>query len=179
MKHSNVVINLIGQENETTNFNFDSVHVQGAQDIASIARELGIERLVHMSALNSSPNPEPHWIKGGSKFLQSKYFGEQAVREVFPEATIFRPADIYGLLDHYLWQYAMFYRRSLRALPLANGGYGITKTPVAVADVAKAIVNSLTDNDSIGQTYDAVGYVQVDLIELLNNYSLNLQSTSI
>ena len=92
MKYSNVVINLIGRENPTPNFDFESVHVEGARTIARIARELGIGRLIHVSALNSSPKPEPHYVSGGSNFLKSKYAGELAIREEFPEATIFRPA---------------------------------------------------------------------------------------
>lgn len=157
MKYSNVVINLIGKDTETNNFDFDSIHVEGARAIARIARESGIKRLIHVSALNSSPNPEAHYVKGGSKFLKSKYHGELAVREEFPEATIFRPADIYGQRDRYLWYYCCFYRRRYRRLALPNGGYGITKAPVYFSDVAKGIAYSLNDEDSIGQTYDCVG----------------------
>src|SRR5699024_4722717 len=114
----NVVINLIGRDNPTVNFDFESVHVEGARTIARIARESGVKRLIHVSALNSSPNPEAHYIKGGSGFLKSKYAGELAVREEFPEATIFRPADMYGVMDKYLWYYCMFYRRKYRKLAL-------------------------------------------------------------
>lgn len=170
MKHSNVVINLLGKENETGNFDFDSIHVEGARNIARVARELGVKRLIHVSALNSSPNPEPHYIKGGSNFYKSKYYGEQVVREEFPEATIFRPADIYGEQDHYLWSYCKFHRRSIRRISLPYGGYGITKTPVFVSDVAKGIAYSVTDMTAIGETYDAVGYATILLIYENNNY---------
>lgn len=161
MKYSNVVINLLGKDNETSNFDFNSVHVEGAATIARVARECGIKRLIHVSALNSSPKPEPHFIKGGSKFLRSKYEGELAVRAEFPEATIFRPADIYGERDRFLWTYCVFYRRSLRKISIPNSGYGITKTPVFVSDVAKGIVYSITDDQAIGQTFDAVGLVKL------------------
>ena len=157
MEHSNVVVNLIGRDNPTPNFDFDSVHVEGARNIARIAREVGVKRLIHVSTLNSSPNPESVYVKGGSKFLKTKYAGEQAVREEFPDATIFRPSDMYGVMDKYLWYYSMFYRRRYRHLPLHNGGYGITKTPVSVSDVAQGIVNAITDEDTIGKKYDSVG----------------------
>lgn len=31
--------------------------------------------------------------------------GDQLVREIFPEAIIFRPADIYGIKDWYFYKY--------------------------------------------------------------------------
>ena len=62
MRHSNVVINLIGREWETKNFKFDDVHVHGARTIARIAKETGIKRLLHVSSLNSSPNPKVIFI---------------------------------------------------------------------------------------------------------------------
>lgn len=52
MKHSNVVINLIGRDWETMNFSFKDVNVTGARTIARIARETGIKRLIHVSSLN-------------------------------------------------------------------------------------------------------------------------------
>lgn len=165
MKHSNVVINLIGRDNETSNFDFESIHVEGPRTIARIAREIGVKRFIHMSALNSSPKPPEFYIKGGSKFLKTKYYGELAVREEFPDATIFRPADMYGECDNFLWYYCRPHRRSWRRLPLPNSGYGITKTPVSLSDVAKGVVNSITDNDAIGKTYDAVGYILFEYYE--------------
>ena len=41
-------------------------------------------------------------MNGGSKFLASKWHGEEAVRDEFPEAIIFRPSDIYGQEDRFL-----------------------------------------------------------------------------
>lgn len=41
-------------------------------------------------------------MKGGSKFLKSKWEGEEAVREEFPDAIIFRPSDIFGQEDRFL-----------------------------------------------------------------------------
>ena len=55
-----------------------------------------------MSALNAAEHPESVILKNGSKFLASKWRGEQAVLEAFPDATIFRPADVYGQEDRFL-----------------------------------------------------------------------------
>ncbi len=65
VKHSNVVINLVGRDYETRNFKFSDVHVDGARLIAEAAQEAGVKRLIHFSALNAN-------VDSPSKFLQSK-----------------------------------------------------------------------------------------------------------
>lgn len=58
MKYSNVVINLIGREWPTKNFSLHDVNVDGARRIAALAKKCGVERFIHMSHLNASPNPK-------------------------------------------------------------------------------------------------------------------------
>lgn len=157
VRHSNVVINLVGRDWETNNFNFTDVHVNGARRIAKVCREMGVERLIHVSSLNASPNPEPLILKEGSKFLKSKYYGELAVREEFPEATIFRPSDIYGQEDRFLRYYAHVWRRQLRGMPLWHKGEKTIKQPVFCSDLAQGIVNAAKDPDSAGKVYQAIG----------------------
>lgn len=157
VKHSNVVINLMGRDWETKNFKFKDVHIDGARKIARAAKQAGVERFIHLSALNADPNPEPIILKGGSGFLKSKFHGECAVREEFPTATIIRPADIYGQEDRFLRYYAHLWRRQLHAVPLWRKGECTYKQPVFVGDIATAIVNAINDPDSAGKIYQAVG----------------------
>lgn len=157
VKHSNVVINLVGRDWETMNFTFDDVHVDGARRLARIAKEMGVERFIHLSALNAEENPTPIVLKEGSKYLKSKYLGELAVREEFPQATIIRPSDVYGAEDRFLRMYAHNWRHQLRGVPLWKNGTETIKQPVFVSDVAQAIVNAAKDPDTAGQIYQAVG----------------------
>lgn len=151
VKYSSVVINLIGREFETKNFKFDDVHVEGARAIARISRETGVERLIHLSALNASPHPEPLVLKEGSKFLKIKYYGEPAVREESPNATIIRPSDIYGQEDRFLRYYAHIWRRQFRSMPLWHKGEKTIKQPVYVSDVAQGIINAIRDPETAGK----------------------------
>lgn len=157
VRHSNVVINLVGRDWETPNFTFDEVHVEGARRLARICREAGVERFIHLSALNASANPEPILLSNGSQYLRSKYFGELAVREEFPEATIIRPSDVYGSEDRFLSLYASNWRHQMRGVPLWKNGEATEKQPVYVSDVAQAIVNAARDPDTAGKVYQAVG----------------------
>jgi len=168
VKYSNVVINLVGRDWETKNFKFDDVHVDGARRLARIAREAGVDRFIHVSALNASPKPNPILLEDGSQFLRSKYYGEKAVREEFPEAIIFRPSDIAGQEDRFLRYYAHLWRRQIRGVPLWGKGEKTIKQPVYCSDVAQGIVNAIKDPDAVGKTFQAVGprrYVLADLVD--------------
>ncbi|EDO34612.1 predicted protein [Nematostella vectensis] len=162
VKHSNVVVNLIGRGFETRNFNFEEVHVDGARTIAKAAKEAGVERLIHVSALNAA-------VDSPSKFLHTKALGEQAVREEFPNATILRPGTVFGHEDKFLNYYA--YLRSLPlGIPLIEGGMNTKKMPVYVADVAQSILEAIKEEASVGQTFELVGpseYYLYDIIDYI------------
>ncbi|KAK7478624.1 hypothetical protein BaRGS_00030156 [Batillaria attramentaria] len=166
MKYSNVVINLIGREWETRNYDFEDVHIEGARRIARLARESGVEKLIHFSSLNASQKPQPIYTKLGSKFLRTKWEGELAVRQEFPEAIIFRPADIYGSEDRFLRYYAR--RRAHGTVPLWKKGEATIKQPVFVSDVAQGVLEAIKDPDAAGKTFELVGperYYLADLVD--------------
>ena len=77
------------------NFDYASVHVAGAERIASVAAQCGVSRLVHVSHLNSSATSK-------SRFYRTKAEGEEKVKAAFPAATIVKPAAMYGYEDKLL-----------------------------------------------------------------------------
>jgi len=171
--HSNVVINLIGREIDTKNFNQWDVNYHGAQRLARLAREAGVERFVHISHINARENPDRIWSLRGSDMLRSKWEGEQAVLQEFPEATIIRPTDVYGIQDNFIFYYFSRarwgqYNSSRRHLALWKAGLETVKAPVHLSDVASGIFNCLTDPDAKGQIYEVYGphtYRLCDLID--------------
>lgn len=95
LKHSDIVVNLIGKHYETkhavptrradgslsrVNFSFEEVHADIPRRIARIAKEAGVKSFVHMSALSAD-------LESLSKWSQTKAMGEIAVREEFPDAV--------------------------------------------------------------------------------------------
>lgn len=71
------------------------MHAKGAQRIARIASQAGVSRFVHLSHLNASHDSK-------SKFYRAKAEGEELVKEAFPNATVIRPAGMYGFEDKLL-----------------------------------------------------------------------------
>ncbi|KAG6830689.1 hypothetical protein H0H92_015165 [Tricholoma furcatifolium] len=131
LRHSDIVYNLAGRDFETKNFDFKSVHVDGAERIAKIAAQAGVSRLVHVSHLNASAKSE-------SQFYKAKAEGEERIKAAFPTATIVRPGSMYGYEDKLLTNMAVW--------PIWwKLNHGETKIrPVHVLDVAQALVNLMS-----------------------------------
>lgn len=168
VKYSNVVINLIGRDYETKNFSFHDVHVEGARSIARACLRAGVERLIHLSYLNSDPHPTPLVLSKPSQFKITKHQGEEIIREEFPDATIIKASDIYGSEDRFLKSLVHAWRRQGKYMPLYKNGEETIKQPVYVSDVAQAIVNVARDPDTKGQVYQAVGPKRYKLGELVD-----------
>ena len=77
--------------------------------------------------------------------------GERIVREILPQATIFKPAQMTGTEDRLLNSYARLAKK-FPFIPLIDGG-GTRVQPTYVRDVADAIVGSLNYKDTSGNTY--------------------------
>jgi len=163
IRHSDTVYNLAGRDWETRNFSYRDVNVTGAKSIASVAADLDVPRLIHVSHLNADPNSE-------SEFYRTKYEGEKAVREVFPEATIVRPPQMFGPEDWLL--------NAIASYPtLFHLNSGRTKLrPAFVLDVAEALNVMLeAPRTSIGSTFVLPGprtYTFQSLIDLVSSMTL-------
>ncbi|KAM4819781.1 NADH dehydrogenase [ubiquinone] 1 alpha subcomplex subunit 9, mitochondrial [Thomomys bottae] len=159
--HSNLVINLVGREWETRNFTFENVFVRIPRIIAEESRKAGVEKLIHVSHLNSD-------IRSPARSLRSKAVGEQEVREAFPDATIIKPSDIFGREDRFLNHFANM--RYFVGMPLMSLGLKTEKQPVFVSDVARGIVKVAKEPAAKGQTFAFVGpnrYRLYDLVQYI------------
>jgi len=148
MARSNVVINLVGQRRETINYSYDDVHNKAARMIAECAREAGVERLIHFSSLGADPN-------SASDFFRSKGQGEQSVLTAFPDATIMRPAPVFGPEDSLLLRYAALIHHDT-SLPFLQGHLQKMQ-PVSVGDVAAAVVTSILEPSTKGRVVELAG----------------------
>ncbi|XP_006891427.1 PREDICTED: NADH dehydrogenase [ubiquinone] 1 alpha subcomplex subunit 9, mitochondrial [Elephantulus edwardii] len=161
VEHSNVVINLVGREWETKNFDYEDVFVKIPHAIAQVCKEVGVEKLIHVSHLNAN-------IRSSSRYLRNKAVGEKEVRDAFPDATIIKPSDIFGREDKFLNYFASM--RAFGGVPLISLGLKTEKQPVYVVDVSKGIINVIKDPDARGKTFAFTGpnrYILFDLIQYI------------
>src|SRR6266478_5744833 len=142
---TDAVVNLVGILTETTTQSYRAIHVEGARRVALAAQRHGVMRVIHMSALGVSPTSP-------AISDRTKAEGEQAVREVFPQATIVRPSLVFGEDDHFFSRFAAMIRSS-PVLPLIGGGTTRFQ-PVFVDDIAAGLSELLTRSETTGKTYE-------------------------
>jgi len=155
------LVNCVGILRESGPQRFDRVHHTGPARLARLAREAGIERFVHISAIGADS-------RSTSAYARTKAAGEAAVRDAFPTVTILRPSVVFGPEDQFFNRFAAMAMIS-PVLPLIGGGETRFQ-PVYVGDVADAVVKCLDDPATAGRTYELGGpkiYSFRELIELL------------
>ncbi|KAI5986136.1 39kDa subunit of Ndufa9, NADH ubiquinone oxidoreductase [Pisolithus albus] len=152
LRHSDIVYNLVGRDYETKNFKF-------ADRLAKVAADHGVQRFVHVSHLNASPT-------SSSQFYRTKAEGEERVRSVFPNATVVRPAAMFGYEDKFL--------NNMANWPIWwKLNFGETKIrPVHVIDVAQALANLM----SIPQLTRTVTLTYEYLLELVETLTYRAPS---
>jgi uncharacterized protein YbjT (DUF2867 family) len=143
-----IVINLIailhGSQAE-----FDRVHVQLPQKLASACERAGVRRLIHVSALGAEGG-----AAAPSMYLRSKAAGEAVLARAPLDLTILRPSVIFGERDRFLNLFARL-QSIFPVMPLA--GAQAQFQPVWVEDVAAAILRCCQDPMTIGKIYEAAG----------------------
>lgn len=155
---ASTVVNLVGILAPSGRQTFSAVHVQGARAIAKAARAVGVQSLVHVSAIGADP-------RSRSSYARSKGEAEAAVLAEFPGAVILRPSIVFGPEDAFFNRFAGLAAIS-PVLPLIGGGR--TKfQPVYVGDVAQAIVAAAEGRARPGTVYELGGPDVVTFRQLL------------
>jgi NADH dehydrogenase len=159
LKGSDAVINLIGILHESRHNTFETMHHQLPRRVAQMCEELGIARLLHMSALQANKHAP-------SQYLRSKAAGEDAIKEFSKklDITIFRPSVIFGRGDSFLNLFATLVKfLPVIALAKPNAKF----QPIWVEDVATCFVNALENTATYGKSYDLGGPTVYTLRELI------------
>ena len=155
---ADIVINCVGILYERGAQKFNAVQARGAEVIALCAKEAGVQKLVHVSAIGAA-------AESRSGYAKSKAAGEAGVRRHMPQATIIRPSVVFGPEDDFFNRFASMAALT-PALPLVDGG-ATRLQPVYVGDVAAAILRAVQDDAAAGQTYELGGPKVYSMKEIL------------
>jgi uncharacterized protein YbjT (DUF2867 family) len=158
---NDALVNCVGILRESGSQTFERVHHLDPARVARFAREAGIERFVHISAIGAD-------ARSPSAYARTKAAGEAAVRDAFPTVTILRPSVVFGPEDQFFNRFAAMAMVS-PMLPLIGGGHTRFQ-PVYVGDVADAVLKCLDDPATAGRLYELGGpkiYTFRELVELL------------
>jgi uncharacterized protein YbjT (DUF2867 family) len=138
---------------------FHSVHVQAAERVANVARRAGVKRFVHVSGIGADP-------ASPSSYIRSRGEGEAAVRSVFADAVIVRPAVMFGPDDSFLTTLLNLLRQ-LPVFPMF--GRGQTRLqPVFVEDAGEAVARCM--DETVEGTFECAGplaYTYAALLEAI------------
>jgi uncharacterized protein YbjT (DUF2867 family) len=145
---ADIVINLVGIGAESKVQSFRAIHVEGAALIARAARAAGVTSLVHMSALGVDQAAEV------SAYAESKFAGEKAVLEAFPQAVILRPSLMFGQDDGFFNLMGTL-ARLFPVMPLIGGKTRFQ--PVYVGDVSEAFLAAAEGTVKTGRIYELGG----------------------
>lgn len=161
------VVHLVGiiDESPTAGVTFQRIHVDGTRNVVAAANDAGVQRCVYVSANGARP-------EGGTAYQTTKWRAEQIVEQgEFAHWTVFRPSILFGRPDPGRPEFASRLLddliRPFPVLPVfGDGRYEMQ--PVHVADVAGAVVQSLTDDATHGQTYVAAGPHRLPYVDVLD-----------
>ena len=157
------VVHTVGIIREREPSDFQHMHVRAVRNVIEAAERAGVSRMVHISALGVRPDAP-------TAYQRSKYDGEMLVRRSGLDWTIFRPSLIHGhdgefvqmVSDMALGRMAPYVFMPYFANVDVNPPdlpkpVSATVQPVAVQDVAGAVVAALGCNETIGEVYPLGG----------------------
>lgn len=140
---------------------FDRVHVQLPRHLAAACAQVGLHRVLHVSALGVG-------LQAPSNYLRSKAAGEavweQSLADSGGDLTILRPSVIFGAEDRFTNLFVGL-QRLFPVMPLA--GASARFQPVWVGDVAQAVVNSLQQRPGPGSIIECAGPEQMTLQQIV------------
>jgi uncharacterized protein YbjT (DUF2867 family) len=156
------VVNAVSLYVERGSDTFRSVHVDAAARVAKHSRGSGVQRLAHVSGIGAD-------AQSHSPYIRSRGEGESAVRAAFSEATIIRPAVMFGPDDAFLIP-LMKMLRMFPVFPMFGRGQTALQ-PSYVEDVGEAIARCF-DAPEPGITYELAGpntYTYKELLQTMCN----------
>ena len=147
-KNIDMVFHLVGIIAETRQLTFDKTVVAGTYNVVSACREQGVKRLIYLSAAGTSPDSR-------SRYFQSKWKAEEAVKGSGLDYTIFRPSVVFGEGDGFVTMLVKMIKR-FPLVPIIGSGRSALQ-PVYIGDLVKVMADSLENKRAVKRIFEIGG----------------------
>ncbi len=160
MKGCDGVIHLVGiiRAFPSKGITFERLHTEATANVIAAAKDAGISRLLHMSALGARED-------GSTTYLRTKFAAEELVRQSGLNYTIFRPSLIFGRGGDAVKMFADMITRYVVPI-IGDGKYRFQ--PVSVTSVAQGFEKAFELEAAQGQTLDVGGPDNVTFDEIMD-----------
>ena len=138
---------------------FRRVMEQGTRDLVAAAKEVGVRRFVHMSALGTTEQ-----TKDLVPYYHAKWDSEQTVQASGLEHVIFRPSFVFGRDGGILPTFTKLARLT-PVTPITGSGNQRIQ-PIWIDDVAAYFDSAVDKPDAMGRTFELGGPDAVSWNEL-------------
>jgi uncharacterized protein YbjT (DUF2867 family) len=125
------------------------VNTEGTRNVLAAAAVSGVRRFVHLGALGVIDDADLH-------YASSKFRAMSLVRESGLDWTILAPSLLFGPRDGFFNILAGLVRMSPGIVPITGNG-GARFQPLAIGDLARAAVQAVADEGTIGREYPLGG----------------------
>jgi NADH dehydrogenase len=149
LKDVDIVFHLASAESQGRNANLLSVDMQGTENLARVAAETGVKRLVYVSHIGASR-------ASGYPAFKAKGIAEEHIRRSGVPHTIFRSSLVFGPEDHFTTGLARLLRSAPGIFPLPGEGRTVLQ-PLWVEDLITVLLWSLEKPETINETYEIGG----------------------
>ncbi|HXF48944.1 MAG TPA: complex I NDUFA9 subunit family protein [Verrucomicrobiae bacterium] len=153
------IVNAVGIIKEVKGKTFDGIHRQGVENLIAAAKENGIKRIIHISALGTGTGID-------TAYFRTKEAGEKALIASGLDWTVFRPAMIIGRGDGFSTEMLALMKRGPFIPVIGKGGYKLQM--VYIEDVAECVAKALKMPETFGQTYCLGGPDVMTMNEILD-----------
>ena len=171
LKGAGAMIHLAAIAIEKKGERYEDVNTRATQVLLDACGAESVKRIVFMSQ-NGADADSPY------RFLRSKGIAEDAVRKSEMRWSVLKPSVIFGPDDEFVNVLARLVRLSPIIYPVPGGGTALFQ-PVAVSDVAKAIVKCLEDDATIHRSFSLGGPVPLTLRQMVERILVAMNTSRV
>jgi len=158
MDGCDTVINFVGIIVEVRGATFERIHVEAAENLIKEAKNAGVRRFIHISALGTSEQP-------ASEYFRTKWMAEQIIKTSGIPYVILRPSLVFGPEDKFFNMLKPMLYSPIT--PVVGDGKTMFQ-PIWVEDIASCIVRAVEDDKPLNGVWEIAGPEQFSFDELLD-----------